>query len=114
MIIVKFSKKLRAADIEQYAQRLVSNPFFDPSFSEIVDLTEVEEVELRGDDLLRLADHIDPFSFDSKRAFVVKDAKQSHQARMYQISRLSKDNIRAVRSIDEAKRWIVGGVPPRD
>ncbi len=106
MVIVKFSKTLNIEDIERYARQLMSNAAFDPTFSEIVDLTGVEQVELRGEDVLRLADHVDPFSFESKRAFITKDATQAHQARMYQISRMTRDNIRSFPSIGEAEKWI--------
>lgn len=106
MVIVKFSRILKASDIEHYAQNLAANPSFDPTFSEIVDLTEVERVDLRGEEVLRLADHIDPFSPESKRAFVTRDAAQAHQARMYQISRMARDKIRSFRSREEAEKWI--------
>lgn len=107
-VIVKFSKTLKAENIERYVQQLKVNAAFEPTFSEIVDLSRVERVDLRGEDVLRLADHVDPFSFDSKRAFVTKDSAQAHQARMYQISRMSKDKIRSFRSVEEAERWIRG------
>jgi hypothetical protein len=38
---------------------------------EIVDLTEVEELDLQGDESLKLADE-NPFSADAKRAFAVE------------------------------------------
>ncbi len=108
VVIVKFSRVLKVSDIEHYAQDLTADPSFDPKFSEIVDLTRVEKVDLRGEEVVRLADHVDPFSFDSKRAFIAKDAAQAHQARMYQISRMAKDKIRSFSSMEEAERWIQG------
>lgn len=108
VVLVKFGEKLTATDIERYAEQLRANPSFRPGFSEIVDLTQVVDVELRGEDILRLADHVDPFSFESKRAFVVKDSAQSHQARMYQISRMAREKIRSFYSHEDAERWLFG------
>ncbi len=62
LVTVKFGKKLTFGDIERYAKRLLLNPSFQPDFSEIVDLTEVEEFDLQADEFLKLADKTDPFS----------------------------------------------------
>ncbi|MFZ0861429.1 MAG: hypothetical protein WB781_16115 [Candidatus Sulfotelmatobacter sp.] len=105
LVAVKFGKKLTVNDIERYAKRLQLNPAFRPDYSEIVDLTEVEEVELQADEFLRLADKIDPFSHDAKRAFVAQNAVQSHAARMHKVLRMQR-NIEIFRSVEEAERWI--------
>jgi hypothetical protein len=39
---------------------------FPSNYSEIVDLTKVEELDLEADEFLKLADEIDPFSPDAK------------------------------------------------
>jgi len=106
-VVVKFRKKLTAKDIERYACQLRANPSFRPDFSEIVDLREVEQLDLQADDFLRLADEIDPFSLDAKRAFVVQDQVQNHAARMHKVLR-TKRNIEIFRSFEEAERWIHG------
>ncbi|MGA7907147.1 MAG: hypothetical protein WCA16_07035, partial [Candidatus Sulfotelmatobacter sp.] len=71
LVAVKFRKKVTASDIERYAAALLVNPLFDPEFSEIVDLSDVEEIDLQADEFIRLADEVDPFSLQSRRAFVV-------------------------------------------
>jgi hypothetical protein len=81
------------------------NPSFVLTFSEIVDLTEVEELDLQAAEFLRLADEIDPFSPGAKRAFVVRNAIQDHAARMHKILRTQR-NIEILRSVGEAERWI--------
>jgi hypothetical protein len=68
-------------------------------------LTQVEEVTLQADDFLRLADQIDPFSPDAKRAFVVQNSVQNHAARMHRVLRMQR-NIEIFRSLEEAQRWI--------
>jgi len=45
-VLVAFAKKLTVQDIERYAKLLQINPSFRPTYSEIVDLTQVEELGL--------------------------------------------------------------------
>jgi hypothetical protein len=106
VVIVKFGKLVTEKEIARYAMSLRVDPVFDPEFSEIVDLREVQELDLRGDEMMKLADKIDPFSLDAKRAFVVRDSTQTHAARMHQILRLSKDNISIFHSVEGAERWL--------
>jgi hypothetical protein len=105
LVAVKFGKKMTVADIERYAKLLQSNPSFQPNYSEIVDLTGVEVLDLQAEEFLRLADEIDPFSPDAKRAFVVRNSVQNHAARMHKVLRTQR-NIEIFRSVEEAERWI--------
>jgi hypothetical protein len=105
IVRVKFGKKLTVHDIERYSNLLLANPAFQSTYSEIVDLTEVEEVDLQSDEFLRLADEIDPFSPAAKRAFVVRNSTQNHAARMHKVLRTQR-NIEIFRSIEAAERWI--------
>lgn len=117
LVHVQFGKRLTVTEIGHYVRQLGLNPAFDPNFHEIVDLTQVELLELRGEEILKLADHVDPFSFESKRAFVVRNETHAHQAKMYAISRTARDNIRAFPTMREAERWILleapGVTPPK-
>jgi hypothetical protein len=106
LVWVKFGKEVSQGEIANYAHGLRSNPLFEPGFSEIVDLREVEKLDLHGEQMLKLADEVDPFSFDSKRAFVVRNATQSHAARMHQILRIANESLRIFYSVREAERWI--------
>ncbi len=106
LVFVKFGKLTTEREIARYAIRLHADPSFDPEFSEIVDLRDVEELDLRGDQMVELADRIDPFSPNAKRAFVVQNSVQSHAARMHQILRISKENIGIFHSVEEAEHWI--------
>jgi hypothetical protein len=106
LVTVKFGKNLTVKDIERYAATLRANPLFRPNFSEIVDLTHVETLDLQADEFLRLADEIDPFSTEAKRAFVAGTSVQNHAARMHKILRTQR-NIEIFRTVAEAKRWIM-------
>lgn len=105
LVRVKFGRKLAFGDIERYAKLLQSNPQFRPKYSEIVDLTEVEEVDLDANQFLKLADKIDPFSPEAKRAFVVRTSFQSHAASMHKVLRPQR-NIEIFHSVEEAEGWI--------
>jgi hypothetical protein len=105
LVSVKFRQKLTVRDIELYAALLRSNPAFDPDFSEIVDMTEVEDLDLAPQEFIRLADEIDPFSDRAKRAFVVCSEVQHHAARMHKILRTQR-NFSIFRSLEAAERWV--------
>ena len=77
---------------------------FSQSYSEVVDLTDVEELDLQAEDFLKLADQIDPFSPEAKRAFVVRTSTQNHAARMHKV--LRSRNIEIFHSVEEAERWV--------
>lgn len=104
-VSVMFGSRLTVQDIDRYSRLLQSNPAFDPSFCEIVDLRQVEQLDLTADDFLRLADQIDPFSPTAKRAFVVGTSVQEHAARMHKVLRTTR-NIQIFHSMEEANRWV--------
>ena len=105
LVTVKFRNKVTVSDIARYAASLRTNPLFEPDFSEIVDMSEVEELDLKAEEFIRLADNIDPFSQQARRAFVARDSVQNHAARMHKILRTQK-NIAIFSSVEAAQRWI--------
>ena len=105
LVIAKFGGHLTAADIQTYAKDLRQHPSFHSSFSEIADISSVEELPLEAPDFLRLADSVDPFSVESKRAFVARTSSQKHAARMHKILR-SQRNFEIFQTLEEATRWI--------
>ena len=107
IVTAKFGGLLTADVLCQYTKLLRQDPNFSANFSEIADITGVEEVQLSGEQMIQLADSMDPFSHAAKRAFIVHNAFQSHEARMYGILRLSQERTRAFQSYDEAERWIL-------
>ena len=105
LVIVKFGKKLSFRDVERYANQLRSDPAFRPTFSEIADLSQVEEVAVEADEFLKLADKTDPFSPNAKRAFVARSPVQTHAARMHKILRTQR-NIEIFSTLEAAEDWI--------
>ena len=83
VVTVKFHRTVTVSSIARYAAALRADPLFKPDFSEIVDMSEVEELDLKPEEFIRLADEVDPFALDAKRAFVVHNKVQQHAARMH-------------------------------
>jgi hypothetical protein len=75
-------------------------------FAEIVDLRQVESVELSARNAMDLADQVDPFAADSKRAFVAQSQAQIQAAHLHRILRIDSATIRIFFSIEEARKWI--------
>ena len=105
LVVLKLGKKVKARDLERYAKLLRANPSFDPGFSEIADLRELEKFDVEANEMVRLADQIDPFSHHAYRAFVVRTTTQAHAARMHKILRTQR-NFEIFRSLQEAEQWI--------
>jgi hypothetical protein len=105
-VLVKFTGTVTFHDIEEYALRLLADPRFSPSLSEIIDLLEVEKVELNPKQAMSLADRVDPFSLESRRAFVAQSQAQINASHVHRILRSEGSNIHVFFSIAEAKQWI--------
>ena len=105
LVTVKFGTRVTAEEIGEYVQKLRDHPSFEPTFSEIADLTEAEEIDLQADEFLKLADEVDPYSPQAKRAFVAGTPTQNHAARMHKILR-SQRNIEIFRRLEDAELWI--------
>jgi hypothetical protein len=105
LVTVKFGNRVTAEEIGEYVQKLRTHPSFEPSFSEIADLREAVDIDLLADELLKLADEVDPFSPQAKRAFVARTPTQNHAARIHKILR-SQRNFKIFRTLEEAERWV--------
>jgi len=105
-VSVRFVNKVTARHIAAYAASLRVDPAFDSQFAEIVDLREVDEIELDAEQVLNLADEIDPFSLASKRAFVTQDSVHVNFAKLHALLRGKDENIRVFGSMEEARQWV--------
>lgn len=105
LVVVKFRKRLSFKEIEAYTQLLRANPLFKPAFSEIADISRVEEIDLQADEFLKLADERDPFAVDAKRAFVTQNSVQNHAARMHKLLR-GRRNIEIFSTMEAAEEWV--------
>lgn len=105
LVVITLGTRVTVNDLVEYARLLREDPSFDPGFSEIVDIRAAEDVALGADDMMKMADEIDPFSHDAKRAFVVRTASQAHAARMHKILRIQR-NFLIFPSLEAARQWI--------
>lgn len=105
-VYVRFAGKLTVDLIERYTGELRKNRAFEPGWSEIVDLRNVEEIEINPEGTIALADQIDPFSLTSRRAFVVSNELQRQRARMQQILRSPSKTIGIFHTMEEAEAWV--------
>jgi hypothetical protein len=108
LVSVKFGAILSFHDIEGYAVALRTAPLFDPEFSEIVDLSQVEEIEINAKETMRLADAVDPFVIGAKRAFIARTELQIRAARMHHLLRDDAGQTRIFSSLADATKWIEG------
>lgn len=91
-----------------YRARLLADRDFDPSYSQLLDFTHITRFDLTGSDLRQLAQD-DPFSSDSRRAFLVTSDLGFGLGRMYEILRESngEHRIRVFRNLEQALDWVL-------
>jgi len=98
---------LTPEDILSHQDRLLNDPDFDPTYSQLADFTKISEYRIGPEDVRPLAQR-NIFSPTSRRAFVVKDDLQYGIAKMFEIHReiAGETGIRVFRDLDEALNWI--------
>jgi hypothetical protein len=105
LVVLTLGSRITVNVLARYARLLQEDSSFEPTFSEIADMRLVEEISLEADDMMKMADEIDPFAQEAKRAFVVRTSTQAHAARMHKILRTQR-KFEIFRSLDAARRWI--------
>ena len=96
------------ADALAHRENLRKHPDFDPSFSQLVDLSNVARIEFSREDVEKFAqDTI--FSLNSRRAAVATADVAYGLARTFEMLRESKgeEGLRIFRNLDEALDWVV-------
>jgi hypothetical protein len=106
IVFTTFSGTLTFADVAAHAAALRKDPDFDPTFSELLDFTDVVSQELHYAELTTVAKHLDPFALRSKRAFVATTSLNIGNSRMYHVLRGDSPNARVFNSVEEARRWL--------
>jgi hypothetical protein len=101
---------LTKEDLWGHMERLSKDPDFNPDFCQVLDFTQITELEVVPEDVRQLAQR-NIYSPRSRRAFVVKDDLQFGLARMFEIYRElnGEAGIRVFRTFDEAMDWILIG-----
>jgi hypothetical protein len=99
---------LTVADSLAHQDELLKDPEFDPSFSQLMDLTHITKLEHTSDDVRRVAER-SVFSPHSRRAILVSADVTFGVARMFEMLRetLGEKGIRVFRELDEALEWVL-------
>jgi hypothetical protein len=87
----------------------LEDPDFDPSFSQLLDLTEVTKVDVDAE-VIRTPAQTSVFSLGARRAFVADNPVMFGFARMFEMLHETRGGagVQVFRSRDEALRWLEG------
>jgi hypothetical protein len=96
------------ADALAHQDKLLKDPDFDPSFSQLMDFTQVTQIDLEASDVRRLAERT-VFSANSRRAIVAASDLAYGLSRMFEMLRenAGENGIRVFRDLDEAVDWLL-------
>jgi hypothetical protein len=100
---------LSKAEVLGHQDQLLKDPDFDPSFSQLSDLTHVTGFEVTQADMRELTERT-VFSPESRRAVIVSTDLAYGMSRMFGIFRESKGErgIRVFRKLEDALDWVIG------
>jgi hypothetical protein len=106
LVVSTASGFLTAGDILAHQRKLLVDPSFDPTCSQIVDCSAVTGIDLSPDDV-RAVTAATIFSAHSRRAIVVATDEQFGFARMFKMMREAQGEhgIRVFRDRTEALHW---------
>ena len=95
-------------DAQGHMERLVKDPDFDPSFSQISDFTQVTEFSISVEEIQELARR-SVFSPQSRRAFIAPTDLAYGLGRMYEMLRENEGEmgIRIFRTLEDALDWVL-------
>jgi hypothetical protein len=100
---------LTKAEVLSLQDQLRKDPDFDPTFSQLSDLTHVTGMDITGADMRELAART-AFSPKSRRAVIASNDLAYGLARMFEQFRETKGDqgIRVFRKLEDALDWVVG------
>jgi hypothetical protein len=100
---------LTMADALEHQKRLLKDPDFERSFSQLLDFTQVTDVQLSAEEIRSLS-QATVFSANSRRAFLVNSDLKFGLARMFAVFRetFGEKGIRVFRNSDDALDWVLG------
>ena len=107
LVMTTISGVFTLAEGLAHQEKLLKDPDFDPSFSQLIDFTQVTKLELGTEEVRRLAQR-SIFSCDARRAILVNSDFAFGLARRFLIFResLGEKGVRVFHSLDEALYWV--------
>jgi hypothetical protein len=108
LVMSKGTGVLTMTEALAHQRKLLKDPDFDPSYSQLLDVTHVTDVDLSTEDIRRLA-VTKVFSADSRRAILVNNDLQFGLSRMFEVFRenMGETGIRVFRNLDDALDWVL-------
>ena len=73
LVVTTFSGQVTVEEIAAACTKLGTNQDFRPDYRQLADLSEVLHLNLNDEDIRSIREIYDPFSRQSRRAFVVSD-----------------------------------------
>src|SRR3954465_10520793 len=95
-----------AQDLYDHYSTLSTDPAFDPSFPQVVDMRDIERVDMEPSIIRR---HALEFLFASRtqRAIVTSSDIEYQLARMYKaVAEYVPQNVRVFRTMHDAEQWL--------
>jgi hypothetical protein len=94
-----------AQDLLEHYTALAADPAFDPGFSQLVDLRDVERVEIERPYIRRHA--LERLFGGMQRALVVSSDGHYELARIYgAFAQYASQNVRVFRDMHDAEQWL--------
>jgi hypothetical protein len=108
LVITTVSGQLTLADALAHQNKILKDSDFDPSFSQLIDLTRASGSDLEARDIRKMAER-KIFSPESRRAIVASSNLLYGFGRMFEILRegAGESGIRIFRDLDEAVDWLL-------
>lgn len=108
LVMTTASGTVTFADALAHQEKLRRDPDFDPSFSQLLDVSFVTRLEITSEHV-RLLAQSSSFSQDSRRAVLVSNDTAYGLARMFEMLRESAGDtgIEVFRSLEEALDWVL-------
>ena len=107
VVFSRANGNLTDQDVYAHLEKLRYDPDLDPSFSQLIDCTNVTHIDdLSTEGIYALAEK-DPFSLGSRRAFVVPHNPEYNTFRMYEIlTTVHKDVVVVFKDMEEAYEFL--------
>jgi len=108
LVLSTASGALSQADVLAHQQKLLNDPDFDPTFSQIADFRQVTSFDLSADEIRFLAQR-SIFSPHARRALIAPNDLGYGLARMFEMLRESQGDqaTRVFRTLEEALDWVL-------
>jgi hypothetical protein len=115
LVLTRAWGELTGAEILEHQQQLSTDPQHDPSFSQLLDFTEVTTLDHVSAEAIRIASKLHLFGPGSRRALVIFGTVGYGLARMFETYRSlagGREQIRIFTDLQDARAWLDGDLGP--